>query len=73
MQTPLTDALTPTHRRWLYLAYAAAVVAHGATLVGYQAAEASVPTAVVVVGAVLLYLGGALGLTAASNTATPED
>ena len=63
-------ALPPKARAGLYLPFALIGVALGATQVGYSAAEAGQPTWLIVAMSVYAFLGGALGLTAASNTDT---
>ena len=69
--TDLLTSIPAEYRLWLYNIYWVAVLTHGGVVVGYGAAEAEIPTPVIIVGAVLLYAGSALGLTAASNTPTP--
>lgn len=63
-------ALPPKARASLYLPFALIGVALGATQVGYSAAEAGQPTWLIVAMSVYAFLGGALGITAASNTDT---
>lgn len=65
MNNPLTDILPPAARKYLYALYFVAVVVVGALAV----AEVSVGKA----PDVLAYLGGALGLVAASNTPAREE
>lgn len=61
---PLTDILTPTIRKYLYLAWTLATVVVGALNIADVDTGATVD--------VLAYLGAALGLTAASNVDTHE-
>lgn len=68
----LTDILPPAQRRIAYVVFALLGVAVGAIQVGYGAAETSQPTWLTVALAVYAFLGGALGMTAASNTPTPQ-
>lgn len=65
MNNPLTDLLTPAVRKYLYAAYTLAVIIVGALAV----ADLDVGKA----PDVLAYLGGALGLVAASNVDTSPD
>ena len=70
--SPLTGILTPRVRSVVYAAYAVAAVGLGSVQVGYAAADAGQPVQLTVALAVLAYIGGAVGLTAASNpTPTP--
>ncbi|WP_457203041.1 hypothetical protein [Nocardioides sp. HB32] len=62
---PLTDILPAAYRRYMYAIYTAAVIAVGALAVaGVSTGKAA---------DVLAYLGGALALTAASNTNAGSD
>lgn len=68
MTTPLTDILTPSARKLVYVLY----VVVGFIVGGVQVAYASIPdqdtpTALTVAINVLAYAGIGLGLTAASN------
>lgn len=59
MNSPLTDILTPTLRKYLYAAFALAGIVIGAlAIAGVDVGKAP---------DVLAYVGIALGLTAASN------
>ena len=66
----LKDILPAGVRRWLYIGYALIVLGEGATQVGYATAGGDQPTALLVAIAVTAYVGGALGLVAASNTSS---
>ena len=68
--TALKDILPAKARGWLYTIYALVVLAEGGTQVGYATAGADQPTALLVVIAITAYVGGALGLVAASNTSS---
>lgn len=63
-RNPLTGILTPKVRRYLYAAFFVAGVALGALKL------ADVDTGAT--AQILAYIGAALGLTAASNTPSPE-
>jgi protein-S-isoprenylcysteine O-methyltransferase Ste14 len=67
----LTDIIPAAWRKGIYAAYALAIVALGATAAGFAAAQVSQPSWIIVAGSVLLYVGAAIGATAASNTPTP--
>lgn len=66
---PLTGILTPAVRRYVYAAYALVGIVLGAIQVAYGVTE---PQWLTVSLAVYAFLGTALGLTAASNTPSPE-
>jgi hypothetical protein len=63
----LVQNLPATVRRWFFAAYALIGVGIGATQVGFSAAELGQPTWLVVALAVYAFIGGAFGLTAATN------
>lgn len=63
----LRDILPSHYRKIAYAIYAVVGVLLGAIQVGYGAAEAGQPVALTVALAVYAFLGGALGVTAASN------
>jgi len=67
----LTDIIPAAWRKGVYAAYALAIVALGAIAAGFAAAQLSQPSWIIVAGAVLLYVGAAIGATAASNTPAP--
>ncbi len=62
--------LPPSVRGPLYAAYAVLGVIAGAVTVAFATMETSQPTWFKVALAVYVFLGGAVGLTAASNTVT---
>lgn len=72
MNNPLTQIVPARLRRYVYALYAAIGIAFGAVQVGFATAGENQPTALLVGFAVFGYLGTALGLVAASNTAAPE-
>ena len=72
MTNPLHETIPPNVRRIAYAAYALLGVALGATQVGFSAAEAGQPVWLIVAMAVYGFIGGAFGITAASNTPAPE-
>ena len=63
---PLT-LIPDSVRQVVYVVYACAVLGVGAVQVGFVSANAAQPVWLTVTLAVLAYLGGALGITAASN------
>lgn len=64
------DIIPPNVRKPAYAIYALLGVVIGATQVGFASAEAGQPTWLTVALAVYAFVGGALGLTAATNTDT---
>lgn len=72
MNNPLTQILPAGARKFVYAFYAALGIAFGATQVGFATAQVDQPTWLLVAFAIFGYLGTALGLVAASNTAVPE-
>lgn len=68
----LQDIVPAHYRKIAYAAYALIGVLLGAIQVGYGAAEAGQPVPLTVALAVYAFLGGALGVTAAANTAPRE-
>lgn len=76
MNTPLTDIWSPLIRQKLYLVYSLVALAAGAVQVGFSAAGQEQPVWLKVALSVIAFLGGGLGLTAASNVrnaAPPND
>ena len=69
-ENPLKDIIPARARRWLYAGYAAIVLCEGASAVGYATADVAQPDWLQVVTAITVYVGGALGLVAASNTSS---
>lgn len=65
--TPLTNTLTPAIREKLYLAYTLIGVALGAIQVAFITGDSGQPEWLTVTLGVFAFVGGALGLTAASN------
>ena len=63
----LTNIIPAAWRQRVYAAYALVIVALGAIAAGFAAAQLSQPSWLIVAGAVLLYVGAAIGATAASN------
>ena len=68
MTPHLTEAIPPNVRKIAYAIYGLIGVGLGATQVGFSAAELSQPVWLVVAMAVFGFIGGAFGVTAASNT-----
>lgn len=68
MNNSILVAIPPKVRTWVYLVFALVGVAFGATQVGYATANLAVPTWLNVAVAVYTFLGGAVGLTAATHT-----
>jgi ABC-type xylose transport system permease subunit len=66
----LTNIIPNAWRKGVYAAYALAIVALGAVAAGFAAAQLSQPSWIIVAGSVLLYVGAAIGATAASNVPT---
>lgn len=64
----LHDIIPAAHRKIAYAVFALIGVVLGAVQVGYGAAEAGQPTWLTVALAVYAFVGGAVGLTARSNT-----
>jgi hypothetical protein len=64
----VTDILSPATRQKVYAVFALLGVALGAVQVAFSAADSGQPEWLTVTLAVYAFLGGALGLTAASNT-----
>lgn len=73
MTETIKEFLSPTARRWFYVAFALIGVGFGATQTAYVTAEVSAPTWLTVAFQVYLYVGGAFGLVAASNTTKTVD
>ncbi|OAV61158.1 hypothetical protein [Enteractinococcus helveticum] len=69
----IQDYLPPKARKIIYLAYALAGLAIGATQVGMAAAGMALPVWLTVTLAVYAFLGGAVGLTATKHTPTQRD
>lgn len=69
-ENPLKDVIPARFRKWLYAGYAAIVLCEGAAAVGFATAGVAQPDWLKVVTAITVYVGGAVGLVAASNTAT---
>lgn len=69
---PLT-ALPTRVRKWIYVFYATLGITFGATQVGFATAGQDQPTGLLVAFGVFGYLGTALGLVAAANTAPVDD
>jgi hypothetical protein len=69
---PLTNVLTPAIRKTVYVVYALLGVAFGAVHVAYGQQGIKPPTVLGTIEAVVLFLGGAFGLTAASNVTQPD-
>ena len=67
MQTPLTDFASPRIRQILYLAYTVLALISAALQIAYSSGGWGQPVWLTVGVAVLSFLGGALGFTAASN------
>lgn len=63
----LVQNLPENVRRWVYSGFAVIGVAIGATQVGFAAAELGQPIALTVALSVYAFVGGAFGLTAATN------
>ena len=70
---PLTDALTPSWRKRLYVTYAGTALVVGGTQAFYLAASIDQPLWLTGALGVLAYLAIPFGATAASNITTPED
>lgn len=66
----IQDYLPPKARKIIYLVYALAGLAIGATQVGIAAAGYPMPVWLTVTLAVYAFLGGAVGLTATRHTPT---
>ena len=62
----MNDLIPPAYRLRAYQVFALVGVALGAVQVGFAAAEASQPVALTVALAVYAFVGGALGMTAAT-------
>ena len=67
MQTPLTDFASPKIRQMVYLVYTVVALISGALQIAYSSGGWGQPVWLTVGVAVLSFLGGALGFTAASN------
>jgi protein-S-isoprenylcysteine O-methyltransferase Ste14 len=67
MKTPMTNIASPAKRQAAYLIYTLLAVIGGAFQVAYSAGGWPQPVWLTVSIAVLSFLGGALGFTAASN------
>lgn len=65
------DILAPGLRRVLYIVFAVIGVVFGATQTAFVTAEVAAPIWLTVAFQVYLYVGGAFGLVAATNTTTP--
>ncbi len=60
-------------RQVVYIVYSCAVIGVGAVQVGFVSANAAQPVWLTIALAVLAYLGGVLGITAASNVQKKTD
>lgn len=69
---PLVGIFSPAVRKALYALYGAAALFSGAVAAYSAASEAHQPSWLDGANAVLVYVGAALGLTAASNVPTPD-
>jgi hypothetical protein len=67
MKTPMTNFPSPALRQTMYLVYTAVAVISGALQVAYSSGGWPQPVWLTVGVAILSFLGGALGFTAASN------
>ena len=67
MKTPMTNFPSPAFRQTAYLVYTVVAVISGALQVAYSTGGWGQPVWLTVGVAVLSFLGGALGFTAASN------
>jgi hypothetical protein len=67
MKTPMTNFPSPNIRQTAYVAYTVVALISGALQVAYSAGGWGQPVWLTVGVAVLAFLGGALGFTAASN------
>lgn len=67
---PLADVLSGATRQRVYVGYSVVVLLLGGVQVGYATAGAGLPLWLTIGQNVALYLGAALGLTAASNITT---
>jgi hypothetical protein len=67
MKTPMTNFPSPAFRQAAYLVYTVVALISGALQVAYSAGDWGQPVWLTVGVAVLSFLGGALGFTAASN------
>jgi peptidoglycan/LPS O-acetylase OafA/YrhL len=67
MNTPMTNFPSPRIRRTAYLLYTVIALISGALQVAYSSGGWGQPVWLTVGVAVLAFLGGALGFTAASN------
>jgi peptidoglycan/LPS O-acetylase OafA/YrhL len=67
MNTPMTNFASPAKRQAVYLVYTVLALISGALQVGYSSGGWPQPVWLTVSVAVLSFLGGALGFTAASN------
>lgn len=67
MKTPLTDFASPKIRQTAYLVYTVVALISGALQIAYSSGGWGQPVWLTVSVAVLSFLGGALGFTAASN------
>jgi hypothetical protein len=67
MKTPMTNFPSPAFRQAAYLVYTVVALISGALQVAYSAGGWGQPVWLTVSVAVLSFLGGALGFTAASN------
>lgn len=64
----MSDFLTPPVRKWAYIVFALLGVVFGATQTAFTTAEVPAPLWLTVAFQVYLYVGGAFGLIAATNT-----
>lgn len=69
---PLSGLFTPAIRKALYALFGAATLFSGAVMAYDAAANVTQPSWIDGMNAVLVYVGAALGLTAASNVPTPD-
>jgi hypothetical protein len=67
MQTPLTALFSPSIRQKIYVIYALIGVILGAIQIAYSSLQLTQPPWLVAVLAIFAFVGGPLGLTAASN------
>jgi peptidoglycan/LPS O-acetylase OafA/YrhL len=67
MNTPMTNIASPARRQAAYLVYTVLALISGALQVAYSSGGWPQPVWLTVSIAVLSFLGGALGFTAASN------
>lgn len=66
------EGINPKARKIAYFVFAVIIVALGSFDVGYAEAGIDAPTWVAVATKVIMYIGGAFGIVAASNTPTSK-